>query len=268
MRVSGGSNYGCSQVLDDDDHLPLPYQTEIRPTPEFSYDGALNKLVGLCSFAQDTTTELLIPGESMMYEEALRPEEFGLTKNRGKLMRISTWLDLDNKVSIGCAGAIIAYLHRKRSSAYLPGDPDANQAFHVARFEMFSLKGTMHVNVDTLVSLQIIQPASHPNAFNQGPGASGAKEALSIYGLFHHHARTPQGRTLLRQAFLRPSLDVDLIDARLDFVSVFVRPGNQVPREKLSKSLGRIKNMRNTVTLLHKGIDGNKATQNAFKSGV
>ncbi|KAJ9602597.1 hypothetical protein H2200_012790 [Cladophialophora chaetospira] len=214
-----------SLVESDDQHQPLPYQVEIRPSPEFSYDGALNKLIGLCTFAEDT--ELLIPGDSMMYEEDLQPEELGLTKRRGKLAQIAAWLDLDNKVSIGCAGAIISYLQRRRSTAYLPGDPDANHAFRVAQLEMFTLKGTMLVNTDTLVSLQIIQPESHPNAFNQGPGTSGAKESLSTYGLFHHHAKTPQGRVQLRQAFLRPSLDIDHINSRLDFISVFVRPENQ-----------------------------------------
>ncbi|KIW34581.1 uncharacterized protein PV07_01356 [Cladophialophora immunda] len=257
-----------SLVDGDDDRQPLPYQIEIRPTPDFNYEDALNKLVGLCSFAENPATQFLVPGDSMVYDERLQPEELGLTKRRGKLMQISSWLNLDNKVSIGCAGAVISWLQRRRSAAYLPGDPDANQTFRVARLEMFNLRGTMLVNRDTLVSLQIIQPESHPNAFNQGPGASGAKESLSIYGLFQHHARTPQGKARLRQTCLRPSLDIELINTRLDFISVFVRPENQSVRDQLSKSLGRIKNMRNTVTLLHKGIDGGRAKQNAFKGSV
>ncbi|KIW63518.1 hypothetical protein PV04_08515 [Phialophora macrospora] len=251
-----------SLVDGDETHLPLPYQVEIRPTPEFHYDAALDKLVGLCSFAEDTATELLIPGESMMYEEDLQqPEELGLTKRRGKLMQISAWLDVENKVSISCAGAIISYLQRRQSTVHLPGDPNANQAFRVARLEMFSLKATMLVNTDTLVSLQIIQPESHPNGMNQGPSTSGAKGSHSLYGLFHQHTKSPQGKVYLRQAFLRPSLDIDHINTRLDFVSVFVRPENQTVRDKLSESLGRIKNMRNTITLLHKGIDSGNAKQ-------
>ncbi|OAP65085.1 hypothetical protein AYL99_01057 [Fonsecaea erecta] len=257
-----------SLVDGDGDRQPLPYQIEIRPTPEFNYEDALNKLVGLCSFADNPSTQFLVPGDSVVYDERLPPEELGLTKRRGKLMQISSWLDLDNRISIGCAGAIVSCLQRRRSAAYLPGDPDANHTFRIARLEMFNLRGTMLVNNDTLVSLQIIQPESHPNAFNQGPGASGAKESLSIYGLFQHHARTPQGKSRLREAFLRPSLDMELINSRLDFISVFVRPENQSVREQLSKSLGRIKNMRNTVTLLHKGIDAGKSKQNAFKGSV
>lgn len=116
--------------------------------------------------------------------------------------------------------------------------------------------------------MQIIQPESHPNAFNQGPGTSGAKESLSIYGLFQNHAKTPQGKIRLRQAFLRPSLEIDEINARLDFISVFVRPDNQSAREKLSKNLSKVKNMRNTITLLRKGIDSGKHKQTTFKSSV
>lgn len=136
------------------------------------------------------------------------------------------------------------------------------------KVEMFSLKDIMMVNVDALVSLQILQPESHPNTFNQGPGTSGSKESLSLFGLFQNYAHTPQGKARLRQNFLRPSLDVDMIQCRLDFISVFVRPDNQPLCQKLSKSLSKVKNMRATFTLLHKGIDGGRQRQNTFKSGV
>ncbi|EXJ55077.1 hypothetical protein A1O7_08002 [Cladophialophora yegresii CBS 114405] len=250
-----------SLVDGDEGQPPLPYQIEMRPTPEFHYDAALTKLAGLRAFAEDSTAELLIPGESMLYEEDLQPEELGLTKGRGKLIQISAWLDVENKISIGCAGAIISHLQRRQATVYLPNGRDANQSFRVARLEMFSLNATMLINTDTLVSLQVFQPESQPNGFNLGPGTSGAKGSHSIYDLFLQHAKSPQGRAQLRKAFLRPSLEVDYINSRLDFISVFVRPENQSVRDKLSKSLGRIKNMRNTITLLHKGIDSGKAKQ-------
>jgi DNA mismatch repair protein MSH5 len=124
------------------------------------------------------------------------------------------------------------------------------------------------INPDTLLSLQIIQPEAHPNAFNQGPGSTGSKESLSLYGLFHHYARTPQGKVRLRQTFLRPSLDLQEINARLDFVSVFVRPDNIIPLQKFSKSMGRIKNTRMLMTHLHKGVNGSNQKFGGFKSGV
>lgn len=124
------------------------------------------------------------------------------------------------------------------------------------------------VNTDTLSSLQIIQPESHPNAFNQGPGTSGSKESLSVFGLFQHRARTPQGKVKLRQIFLRPSMDIEVTNSRLNFISVFARPENQPIREKLSKSLSKIKNMRYVMIMLQKGVDGGGNSNNSFKSGV
>lgn len=68
--------------------------------------------------------------------------------------------------------------------------------------------------------------------------------------------------------FLRPSLDPEVINSRLDFVSVFVRPDNHPVARKLSKSLSKIKNMRNVMTMLHKGVDGGSGRFSRFKSGV
>ena len=124
------------------------------------------------------------------------------------------------------------------------------------------------VNAATLTALQIMQPEAHPNASNQGPGTSGSKESLSVFGLFQHNARTPQGKARLRQIFLRPSLDLAEINMRLDFSSVFSRPDNQPVLQKLSNSFSKIKNMRNVMIMLHKGVDGGNGKFGSFKSGV
>jgi DNA mismatch repair protein MSH5 len=124
------------------------------------------------------------------------------------------------------------------------------------------------VSPDTLRSLQIVQSESHPNAFNQGPGSTGSKESLSLFGLFHPHARTPQGKHRLRQAFFRPGLNLEQINTRLDFIAVFVRPDNQMTLQKLSRSMSRVKNMRTVMTLLHKGINGRNQKFGGFRSGV
>lgn len=128
----------------DDEHHPLPYDVELRPSPEFAYESSLNKLLYLPLAAErENTVQFLVPADSTMYDEDMPPEELGLTRQQGKLLQISTWLDLDNRISIGCAGAIICYLQRKRSAAYLPDDPSANMVFRIAQLEMFNLRGTM-----------------------------------------------------------------------------------------------------------------------------
>ena len=126
------------------------------------------------------------------------------------------------------------------------------------------------INKDTLSSLQIVQAESHPDAFNQGPGKTsrGAKESLSIYGLFQRFARTPQGKGLLRQYFIRPSTEVDVITRRHDFISTFLRPGNDAILEKLVKCFRGIRNLRPVMIHVRKGISSGNARFKGFKSVV
>jgi DNA mismatch repair protein MSH5 len=128
--------------------------------------------------------------------------------------------------------------------------------FRVSTLEMFSLRETMFVNANTLYSLQILDAESHPASHNKGPtkASSGAKEGLSVYGLFHHLARTPQGRFLLRQQFLRPSLNLDVIDERLSSISIFLRPQNDSALATLVQNMKEIGNMRIVMTNLRRGV--------------
>lgn len=97
---------------------------------------------------------------------------------------------------------------------------------------------------------------SHPNYHNQGPtnASSGSKESLSVYGLFHHLARTSQGKFILRQYFLRPSMNVAVINERLQTISVLLRPENASVLENISKNLANIKNLRQVMVQLTKGV--------------
>lgn len=122
---------------------------------------------------------------------------------------------------------------------------------------MFSLFNSMFVNADTLASLQVLQAEYHPNSHQRGPTAStsGAKESLSVYGLFCHLAVTPQGKSKLRRIFLQPSTDIGLIRERHRTISFFTRPGNADALGSLSKSLRKIKDMKSYLLLLRQGID-------------
>jgi DNA mismatch repair protein MSH5 len=102
----------------------------------------------------------------------------------------------------------------------------------------------------------------------QGPtkSNSGAKESLSVYGLFHHLARTPQGKMKLRQIFMRPSMDMDLIRERHTSIATFLRPDNLEALQDIVASLKKIKNIKTVLIHLTKGINTAKAS--AFKQGV
>ena len=102
-----------------------------------------------------------------------------------------------------------------------------------------------------------MESESHPHSGNQGPSStSGSKEGLSVYGLFHFLAVTPQGKYLLKQYFLRPSLNADLIEERLDAISLFTRPANTDSLKSIRKSLRGVVNVRKLVINLRKGVSG------------
>ncbi|KAJ9389582.1 hypothetical protein DTO063F5_2075 [Paecilomyces variotii] len=247
-----------------------PWQVDIRPSPEFNYTNARIKLAALETLLEkDESIRFLVPGDGLSYDDQVDADEVGFTAQEGKLLRLTGCIDLENTISVGCAGAVLTYLQRRKATEYLPSDPEVNR-LSVRSIEMFTLKGTMFINIDTLSSLQILQSESHPNAFNQGPGrtSSGSKEGLSIYGLFHHLARTPQGKARLRQLFLRPSIDLDTINSRQRFITVSVRPDNSPALEKMVSALKKIKNLHPVMINLRKGVSVGGGKVTGFKTTV
>ena len=127
----------------------------------------------------------------------------------------------------------------------------------------------MFISSEALQSLQIMRAEIHPNSQIWGPepGDSGVKENLSVYGLFHLLAYTPQGRHTLRQMFLRPSLDIDLIEERQQTISLFMRPENSEIINQAGSVLRRVKNARTAVSQLRKGIDS-PSSGRSFERGA
>ncbi|KAK6006420.1 hypothetical protein QM012_006830 [Aureobasidium pullulans] len=236
----------------------MPALCSPRPASEFSYESAKSRLANLgLGNGDGPKITFVTPGDftAESSEEQLAGDA-SVQSQQGQLLRLAGWVNVDSRVTVGCAGAILAYIHRKRAATFLPGDITAQAMHRISMIEMFTLAGSMFVNADTLLSLQIIQSESHPHSHNQGPAKtnSGTKEGFSVYGLFHTLARTPQGKLLLRQYFLRPSINMDVINERLDTISFLLRADNSEQMETLLRNLSKIKNMRTIMIKLRKGI--------------
>jgi DNA mismatch repair protein MSH5 len=242
------------------DTTRLPYLLECRPNAEFGYDTSRKKLVNLRIGQRDgPRVTFVVPGDILPQSGSRAADDFEQQDRQGQLLRLSGWINLESRLTVGCAGAVLSYIQRRRATSYLPQDGDASGMFRVGTIEMFSLSESMFINTDTLLSLQIMSTESHPNAQQHGPaskaGSGGSKEGLSVYGLFQHFAKTSQGRTLLKQFFLRPSQNKATIDERLDTTSFLVRPDNSDCLQRLSDSLGKMKNVRLYTVNLRKGIN-------------
>ena len=69
--------------------------------------------------------------------------EVGCTSRQGRLLRLSAWIDMESRLSVRCAGALLTYIGRRKAVEYLPNDADAIESFRISTLEMFSLKGQM-----------------------------------------------------------------------------------------------------------------------------
>lgn len=173
-----------------------------------------------------------------------------------KLMRLAKIINLDSCVSIGCAGAVLTDLERRRTAEDPnPGDEGAI-SLRVRHIKMNTSADTMLVGADSLMSLQITQSGLHPNPHMQSNGSDlKAKSNLSIVGLFQALASTAQGKRRLRQILLRPSTDISLIHERQTAISVFSSPANIETTKGMRKLLRKLKDTKALFLHVRKGVD-------------
>ncbi len=128
-----------------DNAFRLPYVLEFRPSPEFDYDAGKKKLINV-QLASDAGTRVifLTPGENEGYEDDEDGNKLGLTNRQGKVLKLSSLVDMDSRLSIGCAGAVLTYIGRRKAVEYLPAGVNANSSFRISTVETFSIKDTMY----------------------------------------------------------------------------------------------------------------------------
>ncbi|KAF8475653.1 muts domain V-domain-containing protein [Kalaharituber pfeilii] len=229
-------------VKGSEDDQTTPYRISIRPSVEFIYETSRLKLSSL---------KMGVVVADIQEESALEILEIDAEQRRHEnLVRLSAWIDVSSKTSVGCSGSILAYLQRKKAVEYLPGDPRAT-APTVATLEMFSLKNTMFINTDTICSLQIFQDEGHPNFHMQGKGGRG-KEGLSLFGIMNS-TKTQTGFFMLKQWFLRPSLSMTVLQRRHNAIACLLHPQNAHVSAAITKSLTKIKNIPKVLGALRKG---------------
>ncbi|GLA02787.1 mutS protein msh5 [Aspergillus niger] len=270
LYLLGDLRYSTKEIIDSYTLSYVPYQLEVRPSQEFNFSNAKTRLIALdISSRHEHRIKFLVPHSGFVDGEQLDAENLDLTLQEGKLLNVYGSVDMENSVTIGCAGVILAYLQRRRASMSISNDR-ASGILRVSSVEMLALTGTMFVNGRTLLSLQIMESESHPSMVNHGPGrkSTSSKEGLSVYGLFQRFACTPQGRNQLKQMFLRPSVELDVINERHSFIGVYLRTDNFNPFDKMVKGLKHIKNLHYVMINLRKGISTGSGKIMGFKATV
>lgn len=144
-RLDPGQRDGTLSA-DERNATRLPYLLESRPSADFAYEAARNKLMSLHIGEDDgPRVTFLIPGDVVNHEHSHLTADASLAGGQGQLLRLSGWIDFDSRVTVGCAGSVLAYLQRRRTSAYLPGHQGSSAMFRIATVAMFTLDGYMYV---------------------------------------------------------------------------------------------------------------------------
>ncbi|TPX68056.1 hypothetical protein SpCBS45565_g03372 [Spizellomyces sp. 'palustris'] len=220
------------EVLSAQDGSLPPCEIEIRPSTDFVYQTAKNKL---CSIQIPAAGQHLDDCTSNPHSEDY--ESF--TRKRVEMfLFLESIVSLDSVEMVGCAGALLNYITKAR----LTGSLEADAEIELLSVEQFSLNQYMHVNADTLCSLQIFQNEAHPSMH-----CKKGKEGFSLFGIMDT-TKTPMGRALLRQWFLRPSMSTDVIRERHTAVGYFLRPDIQFAMNQLRGSLKHVKNIPKILT--------------------
>ena len=116
---------------------------ELRPSSEFNYEAGKNKLINIHIPSDKHRPKFITPGNANNHDEYDDGYEAGFSGRQGNLLKLSGRVDLESRLSVGCACAVLSYLARRKAVEYLPGDTDANLAFRISKIETFSLRNTM-----------------------------------------------------------------------------------------------------------------------------
>lgn len=86
--------------------------------------------------------QFLVPGDGLTQQaEEVIAENAGFSE-KGKFLRLGGIVDIENTVSLGCTGAVLTYVQRRRTTDYNSLENNGTTCA-VRSVETFFIKGTM-----------------------------------------------------------------------------------------------------------------------------